>query len=152
MKSRSDSLERSEMFTRRTATVIISAPDASCALTMTAFDEYLPVPTIRRDVNVLSAIVKESISVFSFLFSLLTFSSSATDKIHDFHRIALVNQRGRERVPLEDHEVELDGHAPPVDLQAREQIVHRHARRRPGGTGELMTIAVQRNPHDPGTF
>ena len=46
------------MFTRRTATVIISAPEASCAFTMTAGDEYLPVPTMRRDVKVLSAIVK----------------------------------------------------------------------------------------------
>ena len=48
------------MFTRRTATVIISAPDASCACTMTAGEEYLPVPTIRRDENVLSAIVNRS--------------------------------------------------------------------------------------------
>ena len=44
------------MFTRRTATVIISAPEASCACTITAGDEYLPVPTISRDENVLPAI------------------------------------------------------------------------------------------------
>jgi hypothetical protein len=50
------------MLTRRTATVIISAPEASCAWTMTAGDEYLPVPTISRDVNVLSAMVKISIT------------------------------------------------------------------------------------------
>jgi len=37
------------MFTRRTATVIISAPEASCACTMMAGDEYLPVPTMRRE-------------------------------------------------------------------------------------------------------
>ena len=42
---------RSLMFTRRTATVTMSAPDASCARCMTANDEYLPVPTIRRDAN-----------------------------------------------------------------------------------------------------
>ena len=48
------------MFTRRTATVIISAPEASCALTMTVGDEYLPVPTMSREENVLSAIVKRS--------------------------------------------------------------------------------------------
>ena len=41
--------ERSEMFTRRTATVIISAPEASCACTITAGDEYLPVPTKSRE-------------------------------------------------------------------------------------------------------
>jgi hypothetical protein len=50
------------MFTRLTATVIISAPDASCAFTMTDGEEYLPVPTINREVNVLSAIVKLSIT------------------------------------------------------------------------------------------
>jgi len=42
------------MFTRRTATVIISAPEASCACTMMAGDEYLPVPPMRREENVLS--------------------------------------------------------------------------------------------------
>ena len=51
---------RSEMFTRRTATVIMSAPEASCACTITAGDEYLPVPTISRDENVLSAMVNRS--------------------------------------------------------------------------------------------
>src|SRR5262245_28291795 len=49
------------MFTRRTATVIISAPDASCALTITAGDEYLPVPTMRREENDLPAIISGSI-------------------------------------------------------------------------------------------
>ena len=33
---------RSEMFTRRTATVTMSAPEASCACTITAGDEYFP--------------------------------------------------------------------------------------------------------------
>ena len=53
----------SEMFTRLTATVIISAPEASCAFTMTDGDEYLPVPTMRREVKVLSAIVKVSMTI-----------------------------------------------------------------------------------------
>src|SRR5687767_15720708 len=56
MYSSSDSRERSEMFTRRTATVTMSAPDASCARAMTACDAYLPVPMIRRDRNVRPAI------------------------------------------------------------------------------------------------
>ena len=51
------------MFTRRTATVTMSAPDASCAFTITACDGYLPVPTIRRDANVLPAI--ENVSMFT---------------------------------------------------------------------------------------
>src|SRR5437016_2530488 len=49
------------MFTRLTATVIISAPDASWALIITAGELYLPVPTMRRDEKILSAITKVSI-------------------------------------------------------------------------------------------
>src|SRR5439155_4692358 len=37
------------MFTRRTATVTISAPEASTARRVSAKDAYLPVPTIRRE-------------------------------------------------------------------------------------------------------
>src|SRR6266550_6100355 len=37
--------------TRRTATVTISAPDASMASIICAFDAYLPVPTMRRERN-----------------------------------------------------------------------------------------------------
>src|SRR5687767_5242779 len=44
------------MFTRRTATVTMSAPDASCARAMTGCDGYLPVPMISRDWNVRPAI------------------------------------------------------------------------------------------------
>ena len=46
------------MFTRRTATVTISAPDASCAATMIWFVGYFPVPMIKRDLNVRSAMMK----------------------------------------------------------------------------------------------
>jgi hypothetical protein len=49
------------MFTRRTATVTMSAPDASWARTMTDGDEYFPVPTMSRDAKVFPAIVKLSI-------------------------------------------------------------------------------------------
>ena len=47
-------LMRSVRFTRRTATVTISVPDAACASAITACDGYLPVPTIRRDRKVRS--------------------------------------------------------------------------------------------------
>jgi len=40
----------------------MSAPDASCACTITAGDEYLPVPTMSLDENVLSAILNVSTS------------------------------------------------------------------------------------------
>ena len=42
-------------FTRLTATVTISVPDASCAARMIWCDGYLPVPTMRRLVNLRSA-------------------------------------------------------------------------------------------------
>src|SRR4051812_46688067 len=88
MKSSSDSFERSEMFTRRTATVIISAPEASCARTITAFDGYLPVPTKSRDEKVLSAIVNRSIALGPQPSSL-----AAADKVHHFDRVPLAHQR-----------------------------------------------------------
>src|SRR2546421_6826836 len=37
--------------TRRTATVMISVPEASWASRITSIEAYLPVPTISRDVN-----------------------------------------------------------------------------------------------------
>src|SRR5712692_4487479 len=48
MRSSSDSLLRSR-FTRRTATVTISAPLASRARAVSWKDLYFPVPTIRRE-------------------------------------------------------------------------------------------------------
>src|SRR6266536_6676492 len=50
MESRSDSPCPGRL-TRRTATVTISAPEASMASRMFSKDAYFPVPTIRRDLN-----------------------------------------------------------------------------------------------------
>src|SRR5256712_12311155 len=50
MKSRIDSPLPGRL-TRRTATVTISAPDSSCAWRMISLLEYLPVPTMSRDVK-----------------------------------------------------------------------------------------------------
>ena len=50
MKSSSDSPCPGRL-TRRTATVTISAPDASMASRMFSNDGYLPVPTMSRDLN-----------------------------------------------------------------------------------------------------
>ena len=38
----------------------MSAPEASCAFTITEVDEYLPVPTIRREEKVLPEITRLS--------------------------------------------------------------------------------------------
>src|SRR5260370_23193087 len=117
------------MFTRLTATVIISAPEASCACTMTAGDEYLPVPTMSREENVLSDIVNRSI--FQPL--------PAADKVDDLDFVALADRRTVERVALEHGQIVLDRHAPGVDLQPRQQFGDRQR------TGELMRAAVQRD-------
>src|SRR6266436_4763455 len=97
------------MFTRRTATVIISAPDASCACTITAGDEYLPVPTISREVNVLSAIRKLSTYALSPLPSALVDRRlAASNEVHDLDGVALVDRRLVEQVALEHRQVVLD--------------------------------------------
>src|SRR5262249_40869528 len=118
------------MLTRRTATVIISAPDASCACTITVCEEYFPVPTISRDENGLSAIVNRSIS-------------SATDEVDDFDLIPFANRRAIQQVALDDDQVVLDRNAARVDVQPREEFGDRQ------GAGELVCIAVQRDAQFP---
>src|SRR6266576_3875631 len=59
MKSSSDSLLRSR-FTRRTATVTISAPLASSARAVSWKDLYFPVPTMRRERKERPAMINES--------------------------------------------------------------------------------------------
>ena len=60
MKSVSIGAVGSETFTRRTATVTISAPDASTAAAFCSKSLYLPVPTISRERNVRPATVQVS--------------------------------------------------------------------------------------------
>src|SRR2546428_786897 len=115
------------MFTRRTATVIISAPDAPCALTMTAGDAYLPVPTMRREEKLLSAITK--LSEFMRL--------AAADKVDDFNLIALVYDNFVERRPFQHDEVMLDSDAARVDRESGKQFAHGE------GTGHFDAVAVE---------
>ena len=61
MKSVSIGAFGSLTFTRRTATVTISAPDASSAAAFCAKSLYLPVPTISREVKVRPATVQVSL-------------------------------------------------------------------------------------------
>src|SRR5262245_24173196 len=51
MKSSRDGCERSVTLTRRTATVIISAPLRSNAAAISSLSRYFPVPMIRRELN-----------------------------------------------------------------------------------------------------
>src|SRR5581483_10245483 len=101
------------MFTRRTATVMTSAPDASCAFTMTAGDEYLPVPTKSRDLKVRPAMVKVSMG------------SSAADEIDDLDLIAIVDGGRVVGGALDDDQVVLDRDAPRIDLELSQQFTDR---------------------------
>src|SRR3954451_14290698 len=124
------------MFTRRTATVIISAPDASCARTITAGDEYLPVPTINRDENDLSAIFRTS----NFLIPNSQFLIlPAAHKVHHFDLVALADDGGGERVAFQHDEIVLDGNAACVDRKLREKLADGQ------GSGNLVRVAVQHN-------
>ena len=125
------------MFTRLTATVIISAPDASCAFTITAGEVYLPVPTMRREENRLSAI--SSMVVGRTLARRL---SAAADEVDDFHLIAVVDECVSERRVLEHDEVVLDRDAAGIDVQPAEQLAHR---KRAGGFGDEKPVAIQCN-------
>src|SRR6266581_4146243 len=119
------------MFTRRTATVIISAPDASCARAISAGDEYFPVPTMSLEVNILSAMVKVSAIV----------GLPAAYEVDDFDFIAFADRRALERVALDDDEVVLDGDAARIDVELSEQRVDAHR------CGDFEWIAVHSDQH-----
>src|SRR5208282_2102530 len=59
----SDSFDRSERLTRRTATVTISAPEAACARAISWKLRYFPVPTISREPNARPAMTRESFMI-----------------------------------------------------------------------------------------
>src|SRR5581483_1392276 len=117
------------MLTRRTATVTISAPEASCARTITAGDGYLPVPTISRDVKVLPAITR------------LSMASASADEIHDLNLIAVAHLGRVVSAPFDHVQVVLDGDAPRIDLQTGEQGRDAH---RPA---QLERLPVHRDSH-----
>src|SRR5688572_2423553 len=100
------------MFTRRTATVTMSAPEAACAWAMTGCDGYLPVPAIRRDANVRPAITR-GVSITSVL--------PSADEIDDLDAVPLADDNLGEALPLDDEEVVLDGHPPGIDVEPSQQ-------------------------------
>src|SRR2546425_6222064 len=71
--------------TRRTATVTISAPDASIARVIVSLSGYLPVPTMSRDWNVRPPMVR---SVSRTRSSAVVIASPAADEVHQLDRVA----------------------------------------------------------------
>src|SRR5262245_52136136 len=162
------------MFTRRTATVIISAPDASCARTMTGGDEYLPVPTISREENVLSAIFRRSSIAWSYPSSRRPGERRDRKGRRDpflyrspQHAFQIPNSKFLipNSLPAADEVDDLDlvslVHRRAIEgvaLDDREVVLHGDAARvdlqlhqkvgHGEGTGEIMRLAVQGNPQN----
>src|SRR3954453_13320864 len=89
----------SEMLTRRTATVTISAPDASTAAAFCAKSLYLPVPTISREVKLRPATCQVSVI------------SAPADEGDDLVIVAVLDSDLGERRARHDLEVALHRHA-----------------------------------------
>src|SRR5438093_2119717 len=106
---------------------------------MTAGDEYLPVPTISRDENVLSAIVNRSTVNALSPTEPSALLDPAADEVDDLDFVSVTHHRHVERVTLEHDQVVLYRDTAPVDLEARQQLVHRQ------GAGDLVRVAVQGN-------
>src|SRR3990172_4823524 len=103
------SLERSR-FTRRTATVTTSAPDASMARTMASLDWYLPVPTMRREWRVRSPMtsgVSVNAGAAAMFVMLSSGGSTAADKMNQLDAVAFADGRCGEALATHDSPVVL---------------------------------------------
>src|SRR6185369_14370944 len=119
------------MFTRRTATVMISAPAASVARRVSSNERYLPEPVMSRERYVLPANTNGSSSAIS----------PTSDEMDDLDRVAVVQHgRGVGR-PRDDLAIELDGDAARTEAQRRDQIRHRRA------LGEARRLVVYCDLH-----
>ena len=102
------------MLTRRTATVTISAPDASTAAAFSSKLLYLPVPTISREVKVRPATVQLSASTGA-----LHVHSAASDEMDDLKIVAILDRHLAERRARHDLEIALDRDPPRIEARAR---------------------------------
>src|SRR5690348_9730345 len=105
--------------TRRTATVTISAPEASMARTMVSLSRYFPVPTIRRDWNVRPPILK---GVSRSVSTAVVIASTPSDEVHQLDRIPFGDGHAGETGASHDGAVVLHHHDPRIELERREQL------------------------------
>src|SRR5690349_8665083 len=120
---------RAPRSTRRTATVTISAPDASSAARVCAMSRYLPVPTKSRDANRCAPIEKAS-----------SISSSAYE-LHDLESIAFVDARLRVLGAGNDLGVALDCDELIAEAERVEQ------RRHGGARCDVSILPIDHDPH-----
>src|SRR3954464_8177475 len=118
--------------TRRTATVTMSAPEASCASRMTCRLGYLPVPTMSRDLNSRPARINESVMARSY-------QLSAADERHDLERVPVVEAHGRVLRARHHAAVVLDRDRAPLEGEPAQELGERGAR------GQGHGLPVHRN-------
>src|SRR5689334_8361556 len=105
--------------TRRTETVTTSAPDASMAAIICAFDAYFPVPTIRREWNSRSPMTNGVSSAVSR--SGVAVTSASSDEVHDLEVVPRTEHDRRIGVAIaQDLPVVLDHDEAWVELQRGE--------------------------------
>src|SRR3954463_11930124 len=126
--------------TRRTATVTTSAPDASIAAIICAFDAYFPVPTNSRERNSRPPMMNGVSSVGSRSGAAVT--SPSSDEMHDLQHVTLAEHDRRVRVAIaQDGPVVLDHDEARIELQRGEIGGERGAWRNPA----RVTVDLQRN-------
>src|SRR5690348_4366214 len=104
-------------FTRRTATVMISAPEASCASRIAAIDENLPVPTMSRDVNSLPPSTRLVSDMTPPSLARPIARSAAAHRPNDLDPITVLEERRGVRALRRHLAVERDGGVLPRYLQ-----------------------------------
>src|SRR3989440_3106386 len=129
MKSRIDSPLPGRL-TRRTATVTISAPDSSWAWRMISFVEYLPVPTMSRDVKSLPPRTR-----------FVSCISTASHGSNDFHAVTVAQRHRGVRRPRRDLAVHRHRGELALDREVREEGLDAEP------VGDLHLAPVDRDLH-----
>src|SRR6266516_2594643 len=105
--------------TRRTATVTISAPDASIARCIVSLSRYFPVPTRRREWTVRPAMVS---GVSRTTSTVVVIRSPASHEMHQLDRVARGDLHLAERRAAHDRAVVLHHHGARVERQRLQQL------------------------------
>src|ERR1700722_15675420 len=123
------------MFTRRTATVTISAPLSSTAALVSAKSRYLPVPTISRDLN----FFPPNSNGVSCISTLMRRRLSASHEVDYLDMVARPYNRRVIAGLGHDLPIDLDRHAPAARVQTLEQRDQRRV------AVERVRVAVECN-------
>src|SRR6266480_1757918 len=70
--------------------------------------------------------------------------ATTTNKIDDFNRVAVADERCREGGAPDDHQIVLDGDTPWIDVQPLEELLHRQR------LVQIVGIPVERDAHGRG--